>query len=93
MEASEERFSIKNSDDMDKALRYLGDEDSDQKNLDRKTALMNRLEDSDSCYWFGFECDYSIIVFFDNKGNQTYTYPDEYSTNKKAEQVVAHQPA
>ena len=88
MEASEERFLISSSADLEKALKYIGDEDSDKKNLERKTALMNRLKHSKSCYWFGFECDYSIIVFFDTNGNQTYCYPEEYAAkNVNAEQA------
>ena len=89
MEASEERFPISDSADLEKALRYIGDEDSDQKNSERNTSLMNRLENSASCYWFGFECDYSIIVFFDTNGNQTYCYPEEYAAKTEdAEHVV-----
>jgi len=92
MEACEERFAIKNSEDLDKALRYIGDEDSDQKNLERKKTLMEHLKNSDSRSWFGFECDYSITVFFDTNGNQTYGYPEEYAaSNEGAEQGSAHQ--
>jgi hypothetical protein len=83
MEASDERFPVKSPDDLEKALNYLGDEDTDQKNLERKSALMKRLKHSDSCYWFGFECDYSIIVFFNADGNQTYCYPEEYAAKKE----------
>jgi hypothetical protein len=88
MEASEERFPISGSADLEKALRYIGDEDSDQKNSERKTSLMKRLKNSGSCYWFGFECDHSIIVVFDTNGNQTYCYPEEYAAKTEdAEQA------
>lgn len=72
---------IVTSSDLDKALKYFGASDNKQKNIDWRQNLLKRLEFPHSAYRFGFDGDFSVMVFFDKDGRQTYIYPEGMADN------------
>jgi hypothetical protein len=85
IEASENQIPIKSANDMDEALSYFGSLDSAEKNQSRRAMLLDYLASSASSYLFGFDSDYSMIVFFDSDGSQSYCFPEQYLNIQKKE--------
>jgi len=81
--STREHAKIINTNDIDKALVFIGANSDGLSKNNVRAVLTEHLIKSNSAHRFSFECDTTVIVFFDEQGKQLYIYPQYFSPFKK----------